>query len=501
MDFNGDPVLTRRAFQLDVSRDRVPTLDTLGWLIDLLGRLRYTELHLYIEHTFAHPGHETVWADASALTGDDMAWLRRRAADAGIELVPSLNCFGHMERWLAHDRYRDRAECPDGYPSLVGDGTAPPSCLAPTADNADFAIGLARRLVEATGAGRVMIGGDEPFELGLGRSRAQVDRLGRGVVYRAHLRRIIEPLVADGLEVMIWGDQFRRDAEAVEWVPDGVTVVGWNYEAPGRSWRGLLPAAFEDRLGLPDDAADGFEAHVRLLVDAAVPFRVAAGTSSWATLIGRNANAAANIADAVAVGTRRGARAMMLCDWGDHGHWQPLVVSVPSIVRAAHAAWHGAAVLGPGENRLDVGSIVDDLLGARPGFGALLDRVGHLGENLGAWTANGTPLGAAVFDVLFPVVGDLDDEAVRAAMEVLTDANRRWPELSPATERGRIIAAELTAACSAAMLALRHLRGEAVGADEVEAVRHAQAAAWLGSSRPGGLGESLLAFRPRYRTP
>ena len=501
MDFTGDPVLTHRAYQLDISRNRVPTLDTLFWLIDLLGRLRFTELHLYMEHTFAYPGHDVVWDNASPLTADELSRVRRRAAGTGLELVANLNCFGHMDRWLAHEPYRARAECPDGYPSLLGDGTAPPSCLAPTEDNAAFVVNLARQLIEVAGGDRIMIGGDEPFELGLGRSRSLVDGSGRGAVYRGHLQRIIEPLLADGLEVMIWGDQFRRDREAVDWVPDGVTVVPWNYEAPGRSWWGLLPPAFEERLGLPDDAEVGFEAHVRLLADAGVSYRAAAGTSTWATLIGRNGNAAANIADAVAVGTRRESAGLVLCDWGDHGHWQPLVVSLPSMVRAAYAAWYGSDILSPGDHRLDVGAVVDELLGSRPGSGALLDRVGHLGESLGAWTANGTPIGAAVFDVLFPLVGDVDHEAARSAIVTLADANGRWSELLPDTERGHIIAAELTAVCDAAALALRHLRGDVVTPAEVEAVRQSQVSAWLGSSRPGGLDRSLLAFQPRHLGP
>ena len=101
--FVGEPVFERRCYMLDVSRDRVPTLETLAWLIGILGRLRFNELQLYIEHTFTYQGHEVVWRDASAYTPQDLAAVKKLASKAGIELVANSNCFGHMERWLAHD--------------------------------------------------------------------------------------------------------------------------------------------------------------------------------------------------------------------------------------------------------------------------------------------------------------------------------------------------------------------------------------------------------------
>ena len=57
-----------RIAMLDISRDRVPTTETLLALIDLLCSLKYNQLQLYMEHTYAYRGHEEVWKDASAVT-------------------------------------------------------------------------------------------------------------------------------------------------------------------------------------------------------------------------------------------------------------------------------------------------------------------------------------------------------------------------------------------------------------------------------------------------
>jgi hypothetical protein len=77
----------------------------------------------------------------------------------------------------------------------------------------------------------------------MGRSAALAERIGRDEVYRSHLARIIEPLAADGLDVLFWGDQFRRDPAAVEWIPDGTTWCPRRLARPPSSMRvGCQPA-------------------------------------------------------------------------------------------------------------------------------------------------------------------------------------------------------------------------------------------------------------------
>ncbi len=90
-----------RGYMLDVSRDRVPTRDTLQRLVGICAIARINHVELYTEHTFAYADHEVVWRDASPITPEDVRWLDALCAEHGIELVPNQNCFGHMARWLA----------------------------------------------------------------------------------------------------------------------------------------------------------------------------------------------------------------------------------------------------------------------------------------------------------------------------------------------------------------------------------------------------------------
>ena len=489
-----DPVFAQRAYMLDISRDRVPTNETLEWLVGVLAATGFNELQLYIEHTFDYVGHEKVWADASPLTHDDMRWLDGVCAAAGVTLVANMNGFGHMERWLRHDDYRSRAECPDGFASPLGGGFSQPTCLAPTADNARLAVALARDMASVVGSRRIHIGGDEPFELGEGASAEAVAAQGRDHVYLEHLSRIIEPLVADGYEVMFWADLFRRDASLIPELPGGTAPVVWNYEAPSTaSWMDLLPAGFAERLGIPDDANLGFVAHARLFIDAGVPFWVAPGTSSWNTIIGRNENAAANISDAVDVGMTHGSPGLLLTDWGDGGHWQPLPVSLPSIVRAGAAASTGEV---PADDR--VWTTIDTMLGCEPGVGELIDRLGTISQSIGLTSPNGSALAAAIGSGPFPVMGEPDRAGLDAADRLLQQASARFGAGSVGGPRGAVIAAEMAAACGLAHHGLRRLAEErdlrlhsAAEAAAPSDLIERQRSAWLRSSRPGGLDDSI----------
>ena len=123
---------------LEVSRTKVPTMDTLLTLIDQFSTLKYNQIQLYTEHTFAFSNHRQVWQDASPYTASDIINIRQYCEDRFIDLVPNLNSFGHFERWLRHPTYHHLAECPDGFIHPLAANislSAAPSNLTPPASN------------------------------------------------------------------------------------------------------------------------------------------------------------------------------------------------------------------------------------------------------------------------------------------------------------------------------------------------------------------------------
>jgi len=492
-----------RGFMLDISRDRVPTRATLERLVAVMTLARVNLFQLYTEHTFAYRDHEVVWRDASPMTPDDIRWLDAHCHTHGIELVPNQNCFGHMDRWLKHDRYRDRAEAPDGFEFMAGMHRAP-TVLQPTPENADFALALFDELLPNFSSRQVAVNCDETFELGLGASRADVERRGREAVYVEHLLRIAEPLHRQGYRVHMWADVLRRDPSLAKQLPDDIVLGAWSYEAPSKRdpeahWAGMAPQlrAALDRLGIDLSAHRSFADNVAPLVDAGLSFWVVPGTSSWLSLVGRVDNAVDNLVDAAATGLEHDCGGYVVTDWGDGGHMQPPSVSFGPLLFGGAVSWSLAA------NRdLDLPAVLDRFVfGDGSGrLGGALDSIGRAWRKTGQRSSNSSPLYYAVASdmagmvgrepvaaELVPLVDELDAAmaTIEASDPTSTDADLVRHELATATRLARHGAYRL----------LRQAGGSApdtaaLRTDLAEGIQ-AQREAWLARARPGGLEDSL----------
>ncbi len=114
-------------------------------------------------------------------------------------------------------------------------------------------------------------------------------------MYLEHVRRLAEPLLAQGYEVQLWADVLRLHPGLASSLPEGVVPVAWCYEAPPPDGALDLPSSVLDLLGqLGTDAAgfSGFAANADPIAETGRPFWVAPGTSSWCSLVGRIDNAA-----------------------------------------------------------------------------------------------------------------------------------------------------------------------------------------------------------------
>ncbi len=500
LDVADQPAFSVRGYMLDVSRDRVPTRDTLARLVEVLALARYNQLQLYTEHTFAYRDHEVVWRDASPLTPADIRWLDGVCAAAGIELVPNQNVFGHFGRWLAHDEYRARAESPDGFEMMPG-VVLPPTVLAPTEDNARLALDLLHELLACFTSRRVHIGCDEAMELGQGVSRERAEQTSRGRVFLEHVLRIATPLLADGYEVQMWDDMLRHEPALLRELPAGVVPVPWTYEQPGAPVARPLPPWFDDlmaRLGYAEgDLTDGFAHLLDHYGDVGRPYLLAPGTSTWNSLVGRVDNAFGNIDDAVRTGLDRRADGVLVTDWGDNGHLQPPVVSLPGILFGGAAAWCGDT-----SPDVDVTAAIDDLVlgDSTRRLGRVLDRIGRVWSRTGQHALNGSPLQAALVpDAMFFAFGEPDADAVRSVVDDLDAALDDIAASQPTSSDAAAATLQLTAATRLARHGAYRLLARANAkapdrremADDLREAVELHRDSWLAVSRPGGLRDSI----------
>jgi hypothetical protein len=462
---------------LDISRDKVPTMQTLFELVDLLAHLKINQLQLYTEHTFAYRDHEIVWKDASPMTGDEIRQLDAYCRERFIELVPNQNSFGHLERWFKHPQYAHLAEKPDGFTSPFGNRIPTGFSLNPTDPRSlEFLEGLFDELLPNFTSKQFNVGCDETFDLGLGRSKAEVEKRGRERVYLDFVSKVHDAVKRRGLTMQFWGDIILRKPELLDQLPrDHLIALNWGYEAD-----------------------HPFEIETRAFRDAGVPFYVCPGTSSWCSISGRTDNAIGNLQNAAVNGLKHGAIGYLITDWGDHGHLQYLPVSYLALAAGAAYSWCYQA------NRdLDIAAALD-----RHIFRDSASVMGRLMMDFGRICAGMSPLknGTRLFWTL--INGDerkrlYEDVTVgqyEHAEQAIGKSMARIGEARIFRADARLIADELHNAAAMLRYACEHgitLRdSRAVPertsqlAQDLRRIVEEHRRLWLARNRPGGLDDS-----------
>jgi hexosaminidase len=311
------PDFPNRGVMLDISRDKVPTMETLYELVDILASWKINQLQLYTEHTFAYQKHPLVWAEASPLSGAEVLALDAYCQERFIELVPNQNTFGHMRRWLTHDQYRPLAECPNGCDTSWGYFDEPFSLCPGDPGSLKLVQDLMDELLPHFQSRQVNVGCDETVDVGKGRSRELVAERGAGRVYFDFLNKIRREVRIRDRTMQFWGDIIIEYPDLVAELPRDMIALEWGYEAD-----------------------HSFHEHGDIFARSGIPFYVCPGTSSWNTIGGRTTNAIDNMHNAAENGLNHGATGYLNTDWGDNGHWQPLPVSYLGFAYGAALSWH-----------------------------------------------------------------------------------------------------------------------------------------------------------------
>jgi hexosaminidase len=311
------PDFPARGVMLDISRDKVPTMEQFYALVDKLAGWKINQIQLYTEHTFAYRKHRIIWENASPITAEQILALDAYCRERYIDLVPNQNSIGHMHRWFKHKRYLPLAETEGGLTTPWGTKQDYAFSLSPVVPEVfPFLEALYDELLPNFTSQMFNIGGDETFDLGEGRSKPMMERKGKGGVYLDFLLEIYQRVKERGRTMQFWGDIINQYPDLVPEVPKDTIALEWGYEAthdfPGKS---------------------------ALFAESGIPFYVCPGTSSWASIAGRTDNAISNIRNAVENGLKNSAIGVLNTDWGDYGHWQPLPVSYLGFAYGAALSW------------------------------------------------------------------------------------------------------------------------------------------------------------------
>lgn len=483
----------KRGYMLDISRDKVPTMESTLEFVDLLSEWRINELQLYTEHTFAYKNHKIVWENYSPFTAEEIQKLDSYCLNKGIDLVPNQNSFGHLASWLKHDEYLSLAECETNCKTKWG--ISKRTSLAPTNPNSlKLMEELYEELLPNFSSDKFNIGGDETLELCLGKSKAACDSIGQGKVYLKFLKQLNTAANQHGKTCQFWGDIILNHPELISEIPKNMTPLVWGY-----------------------DAVYPFDKNLPAFKNAGLDFYVCPGTSTWRSEIGKNFNAFINLKKAAIEGKKNNAKGYLITDWGDYGHFQPRSISYAPLFIGASYAWnYQEKSLGNLESNLNR-FVFHDLNGNTAKAILKLGNT-YLKTNIPAGNANAFHLMIRRFK--WTIKGnyqtkELNKPGLLAAEKEINEALKILDLAKPLSKDGQIIITEVKQAAALAKFGI-HLGLARLDAPERKTkniplevrkklatelkeliISHQEI--WLLRNRPGGLQDSSGKMEELYR--
>ena len=283
------PDFERRGYMLDISRCRMPKLDTIKDLIDSLALLKYNEFQLYMENfCFKYPLLPAVTEGIECLTPDDIAELEKYCSERYIDLVPNQNCLGHMGKWLAREEYRHLG---------VGAGVASTGTINPLLDESRKLVDdIFDSLLPSFKSRYVNVGLDEAY--GLGKYELEEVCRERGVdgFFMDYLNDINERVgKKHGKRLQFWADMIINYPESFKRIPKGAIALEWGYE--------LIQSQLMSE-------------HCEALRNKGADFYVCPSCNTHFSLTGRFDVTAFNLRTAGEVGRKYGAMGYLVTDWG-----------------------------------------------------------------------------------------------------------------------------------------------------------------------------------------
>lgn len=308
------PDYNNRGFYLDITRGRIPTIDTLKELVDNLAYYKMNMLQLYVEHTFPFKEYDGIYQRTGFISPEEIVELDKYCIENFIEFVPSLSCFGHLYELLTDNRYKDLCELENYTDSTIfwcermGHHTINPLD--------DRSLELIKSLIDQYSplftSNKFNICCDETFDLGNGRNKG----IDKGRLYVDFVRKIVDHVKSKGKIPMMWGDVITQHADLIDDIGDGVLYLSWGYS--------------------PNESPNA----INKVMEAGKPQYVCPGLSNWTSLIELPQKAVPNISKMAKYGYDAKAEGILTTCWGDYGHISSVYACMYGTIFACAKSWN-----------------------------------------------------------------------------------------------------------------------------------------------------------------
>jgi len=200
--------MQRRMFMFDFARLRTYHREEFATLTELLAKLGYQEIGLYIEGAFL-PEEDAGTVREGAITQQNADEIISIAAKYNITVIPMTNVLFHMEHFLCQERYvhlRRKGAHGRALMNFEHEDAVP------------FAMEIIRSLSKMFHTKNVHIGLDEfPFD------KEEIPAIGE------YISTVTSAMLKEGLLPAVWSDMFWMEQSLTPYLPKEAEIYDWNY--------------------------------------------------------------------------------------------------------------------------------------------------------------------------------------------------------------------------------------------------------------------------------
>ena len=304
------PAFRDRGIMLDVSRGKMATIAYLKHLAAWMPQVGYNILQLYCEDKLAVHSHPEIGGITGAYSEEQIRELDSFCRSVYVELQPCIQTFSHVLGILALPEFSDLSENDTLFSFAPGNDAVYRFIETELSETLPWFSSKTLNLNM-----------DEAYDIGSGYSKDLVASKGKGRVYFDHMLRVIEIARKYGVEkFIVWGDIVAKYPELLPELPEDVVVADWHYT--------------------PED-------HYPSLItyqEKRMRFWAAGGVNTWNSIFPRVYNADKNLIRFSSEARERGAEGFLVTDWGDHGHAQPLGLSLYGYLLGGRQCLYGTPI-------------------------------------------------------------------------------------------------------------------------------------------------------------
>ncbi len=316
------PEILNRGFYHDVTRGRIPTLETLKKLADKVSYYKINQLQLYIEHSFLFENFSEMLRDDTPLRAEEIIEFDNYCKSLNIELVPSIASFGHLHKLLCTKSYSHLCELEDPDKAIFSyiDRMAHHTIDVTNEESFEVIKTMLLEFIPLFSSNQFNVCADETFDLGKGKSKELKEQIGADQLYVDFLKKICDVVVEKGKRPMFWGDIVLKSPEKIKELPENVICLNWDYDANVKV------------------------ENIKKFADLNATQYLCPGVQGWKRFFNSYEYSFRNISKMAEYAHKYKVLGFLNTDWGDYGHINNPEFSMIGMIYGAALSWNSKKI-------------------------------------------------------------------------------------------------------------------------------------------------------------